>query len=264
MKKYIQFLALGLFLVFPFFIQAQNAQPVTSTSNLEVQADLEKVMDIGNSTQLLEQLEKQKAITKEESSALNNLKLSILYHDAAALYMDTWKAERRELAEKAYTILTILATEPVAKVDLLPYIKAYHASTATMLGAAYRNSALLDQGFALFEQAIDRFGEDYYLPLYLRAKMAQHLPFPYTKCKVAKSDYTELIDKYGLDNNYAAPKAMSFAYVAWAELHPQKKHSNQAQRYLQKAIQLDPTKAAAAPEAKKLLESHYKVEQTNL
>ncbi len=205
----------------------------------------------------LKQLETQKTITKENPTALNKLKLSILYHDAALLYTDTWEAERLELAEEAYTILTIMVTESVKHSELLPYAKAYHASTTTMLGAAYKNTTMVDQGFALFEQAIDRFGEESYLPLYMRAKVAEQLPFPYTKRKLAKQDYSELIDKYGLDKSYSTPKAMSFVYVSWVELHSQKKYKDQAERYLHKAIQLDSNKDAAASAAEKMLKSNY-------
>jgi len=228
-------------------IQAQIPQK-------EAISQLEDIMDISDLDRITSLLLEQRNITKLTPNTINKVRLGILYHDVALKSLSRNKAERRYYTEEAYRMLTNLSNDLKIEEELKPFVKAYQASVLALLGAERNNSQLVNQAFGLFEQAMQQYGHFCYAPQYLRARVAEQLPRSFGKRRMARKDYSELIDRYGLDCRFATYKSMSYVYWAWAKLHNNKKNKKQLIRYLEQSIKLDRTGEAAGARAKLLLE----------
>lgn len=240
-----------------------NAQTLEENAEL-ASNELAEVIDIVDFDQIMAKISSQKELIKKEPTFLNKVKLGILYHDGAMQLVGTKKAARRELAEESYTLLSILATESSKQPHLLPFVKAYQASSLGLLGAANTNNDLIKQSFVLFDQTIDQFGKAYYVPLYLRAKIAENLPYPYNKKRWAKTDYSNLINWFESNSNSINNRTMIQTYLAWAKLHANKKDYSQAVQYLEEAIKLGQDNNSTVQKAKELLQVMENEKQRNL
>lgn len=228
-----------------------HSQEQTPKSNLALVTD---ILDMNDIDTIIKHLLIQRTITEKQPTFVNRTRLGILYHDVAMKSFRRTRTEQKYYTEEAYRILTNLRNEQDLDESLLSIVRSFHASSLALLGAQRNNTELIDQAFSLFNQAIIDYGDYCYAPMYMRAKVAQQLPRNFAKLRLAKSDYSELIDKYGLNRNFANQRSMSYVYWAWAKLHQSKKDRAQAIRYLERAIELDPAGKGAGFRAKLLLE----------
>jgi len=208
------------FLTFLFFTISIYSNGQAIAVNISVNNDKQELIAVSNIKNwelLMDRIDLQKHQTKENPSFLNKAKLGILYHNAAIMKMATDKKKSQELAEQSYILLTILVTEPSTRMDLLPCLKAHHASSLVMVGLGNKERQLIDQAFALFEMTINRFGGNCYFPRYLRLQMNQQLSYP--NKRLAKEDCNKLIGQYDMDHNFIDKTTMIDVYLDWAKLN---------------------------------------------
>lgn len=235
MKNLSKALMLLFALALPFMSQASDRTPKI----------MEQVMEISSIEQLLSAIAQ---LEEAEATQENKTKLGILYHDAAL------KVEKgqREYIEKSYTQFTVLMKDKSLSDELRAYVAAYQASSLALLGANRENKKMIEQAFVLFEQAEKHYNALEFVVPYLRSKTISLLPYGNIYKNQAKRDLEVLIDRYGLDKDFANDRIMAHAYYSWAAAHQRKRFRKQAMRYLEKAIELNP-EAATAQRSKQLL-----------
>lgn len=213
---------------------------------------LDDIIELNNVKQIESKIVLESKAIEDDASTLHRLRLGILHHQAATTSAQIDKTTLTH-AEKSYTILTILRNDRNTPSELRPIVEAYHASSLAILGYHHKNSELIHQAFFFLDQAVNDYDKTCFVPRYLRAKIAQHLPKYYAKRTLAKRDLDMLIDRFSANNNFTSAKIMSYVYCYWAELHQNNKQRNKALHYLEQAIDLDPNDEAAGPLAKNLL-----------
>ena len=240
MKSISKILMLMLALTTPFLASASDKTPKS----------LEQVMEISNAEQLLTTILE---LEKKENTQTNKAKLGILYHDAALKGIEVQGLDHSELIEKSYTKLTSLMKEKEIDAGLRSVVAAYQASALAQLGAERENTKMMEQAFILFEQAERHYGQVEFVLPYLRSKAAELLPYGNIYKSIAKKDLAYMIDRYGLNKDFATPSVMSYVYYSWSKSHKAKRFRGQAVRYLEKSIELAP-QGTTAKRATYLLE----------
>ena len=76
------------------------------------------------------------------------------------------------------------------------------------------------------------------------------------KTKFAKTDFESIIQKQEKNSDYADFRIMSFSYWDWARAFNKKKYRQQAIKYLNKAIEIDPNYKAGRKRAEELKEQY--------
>lgn len=216
---------------------------------------LDDVMEIIDTTALKAKLQEVERDIRQDSSFLNKLRLGIIYHETALNLSFLEKTTFRGYAQKSYDLLTDLANVPATPDEALPFVASYRASALSLVGAETRKLGLVGDAFRLFEEAVEKYAPVSYLPEFMRGSVAENLPwFFFAKRKLAKKDFQSIIDKQKENPDYANWKVMSFTYWAWAKQHQGRKYREQALRYLDRAIDLDPNYQAGRERAERLRE----------
>ena len=237
-------------------INTQRIPTYTSFDPLKVkyyEHTLEDVMELIDNTLLINKLQEVEADMITTPNELNKVRLGIIYHEVALNLCWFSKTTYKGYAKKSYDLLSVLAICENTQKELLPFICCYRASALALVGAESKKLNLIYQSFDLFKQAVKHYAKVSYLPEFLRASVAENLPwFFFKQKKFAKADFESIIEKQNKDQNYANWKIMSFTYWAWANQRPQKKYRTKALVYLHKAIELDPNYQAARQRAEQL------------
>jgi hypothetical protein len=220
---------------------------------------LDDVMELIDTSQLKIKLNEIEENYKQNPTAINKVRLGIIYHETALNLSFFSKTVFKGYAKKSFDILSTVFNSPATSKELLPFIASYRASALSLVGAETKKLKLLGQAFILFNEAVRNYATVSYLPEFLRGSVAENLPwFFFSKRKNAKYDFQSIIDKQTATAEYANWKIMSFTYWARAKQRQSKKYRNQSLAYLDRAIALDPNYKAGRQKAEDLKERMMK------
>lgn len=229
-----------------------NAQRLEVIRVKEYEHKLDDVMEIIDTAILKLKLTEVEQAFKIDSSELVEARLGIVYHEIALNLSFFSGGEHKGYATKSYEILHKLFTSGQVTA-LLPFVASYKASALALISAETRKLRLLGEAFREFDVAIDRYSSISYCPEFMRASVAENLPwFFFSKRKLAKRDLQSIIAKQSKNPDFANWKIMSFTYWAWANQHRGKRFRKQALNYLDLAINLDPEYKAGRKRAEEL------------
>lgn len=230
-----------------------NAQHLEVIRVKEYEHKLDDVMEIIDTAILKLKLTEVEQAFKIDSSELIEARLGIVYHEMALNLSFFSGGENKGYAAKSYEILRKLSISGQAAPALLPFVASYKASALALISAETRKLRLLGEAFREFDVAIDRYSSISYCPEFMRASVAENLPwFFFSKRKLAKRDLQSIIAKQTKNPDFANWKIMSFTYWAWANQHRGKQFRKQALKYLDLAIDLDPEYKAGRKRAEEL------------
>ncbi|MCU0434940.1 MAG: hypothetical protein MUC87_15900 [Bacteroidia bacterium] len=230
-----------------------GAQTLTRSSVAQAGAQLEDVMEITDTTHLRSRLAQARQTATNTPGFLLQLRLGILYHEAALNFTLLAKTGDKGLAAKSYTLLDSLAAKTDTANSFMPFIASYRASALALMAGETGNLKQLGSAFSLFETAVAKYSAICAMPEFLRGSVAENLPaWMYRKHRYARRDFTEIIRKYEADSSYATPSLMSFTYWAWANAHRKTKYRAEAFRCLNRAVALDKQGIAGRPRAEAL------------
>lgn len=229
-----------------------NAQTKVMTLK-EAHEKLKDVMEIIDKTFLKSHLVEVEKAYQQDSSAINQIRLGIVYHEVA-LNFGFFDKVYKGYPQKSFDMLD--AVFPKLNNDLAvfkPFVLSYKASALSMLSGETRKLSYLSEAFKLFDEAVTNYASVAYAPEFMRGSVSENLPwFMFRKRSYAKKDFDNIIKKYEADNSYATAKIMSFTYWAWAMQHQSKKYKKTSISYLDKAIALDPNYTAGRKRAEEL------------
>ncbi len=214
---------------------------------------LDDVMEIMDTTELKVKLKEVEEQFQKEPTAINKLRVGIIYHETALNLGFLAKTSFNGYSKKSFDVLSELLLDSTTGKELLPFITSYRASALSLLGGETKKLGLVGDAFKLFEESIQKYGDVSYSPEFLRGSVAENLPwFFFSKRKYAKMDMQSIIDKQNKTSEYANWKIMSFVYWAWANKRQGEKYKVQSLIYLEKAIALDPNYKAGRQRAEDL------------
>jgi len=215
------------------------------------ESQLLDVMELVDTTLILNKLNDAEKSLTNDTNEINILRLGIIYHEVALNLSFLSNSKYKGYAQKCFNLLQNVINKQLISNELMPFATAYSASALSLVAAETKKLNLISKSFKMFEVSIENYAQYSYLPEFLRGSVAENLPWIFwNKKKFAKTDFQSIIKKYELDHNYANPKIMSFCYWAWANQHKSKK--DQAIKYLDLSIALDPNYLAARSKAEKL------------
>lgn len=231
---------------------AQN-QPLEFAAIKSFEHQLDDVMELTDSNLIKVKLAEVESKHQQHPNEINAVRLGIIYHETALNFAFLAKTAYRGYAQKSFDVLSELFNSPATTKELLPFIAGYRASALSLVGAETKKLKLLNQAFALFNEAVSKYASVSYVPEFLRGSVAENLPwFFFTKRKFAKLDFQSIIDRYEQNKDYANPKIMSFTYWAWANQRQGKKYKPQSLTYLDRAIAIDPNYTGGRAKAEQL------------
>ena len=218
-----------------------------------IERKLDDVMELIDTDIIKNKLVQVEKEFEKEPNEINKARLGIIYHEVALNLSFFSKTEYKGYAKKSFDQLTELFNSDKTSKELMPFVSSYRASALSLIVAETNKLKLLGQSFDLFADALKKYSDISPLPEFMRGSVAENLPwFFFGKRKFAKKDFLSIIDKYEKNKNYANWKVMSFTYWAWAKQHQGKKYREQALKYLEKAIDLDPEYKAGRKRAEEL------------
>ena len=231
-----------------------SGQPLDPAKLASLEEKLDDVMEIIDPDLVKEKLIETEAAYQREPTDINKLRVGLVYHEVAfnLTFLDKTE-EYAGYAQRSFDVLTELAEHQKTSPELMVFVQPYRASALSLVSGETRKLKLLDQAFAIFEKAVDKYADISPRPEFMRGSVAENLPwFMGKKRQYAEADFASIIRKYEQDPTYADFRIMSFSYWAWANAHQKKKHREQAVNYLNKAIQLDPNYQAGRQRAEAL------------
>lgn len=219
----------------------------------KIERQLDDIMELIDTAELKAKFIEVEQQFQEEANEINNARLGIIYHEVALNFSFLTKTRYKGYAKKSYDKLSDLFNSPSTTPELMPFIASYRASALSLVVAETKELKLLGEAFTQFEVAVNKYATVSYLPEFLRASVAENLPwFFFSKRKFAKMDLGSIISKQNENAEYANWKIMSFTYWAWANQYKGKKYREQALTYLDRAIELDPDYKAGRSRAEEL------------
>ena len=219
----------------------------------DIEHQLDGIMELIDTAAIKIKLKEVETLYDQDPSELNKLKLGIIYHETALNLSFVPESQYTGYAQKSFDILSELFNQESLNQEEKLFVASYRASALSLVGAEKRKLKLVGQAFDLLEDAVNKYSDVSYLPEFLRASIAENLPwFCFKKRKFAKRDMQSIIDKQTENSEYADGKIMSFTYWAWANQHQGRKNRKQALEYLNKAIDLDPEYKAGRQKAEDL------------
>lgn len=238
-------------LIFMATLQTTFAQSLDFEKVRSLEHQLHDVMELIDLEVLKERLADATLAFEQDPSELNQIRLGIVYHEAA-LNFNLLSNTERGYAQKSYNLLHQVH-QTTTTAEWLPFISAYEASALALVAAETRKLKQLAEAFQLFEVAVKQFDTVSPMPRFLRGSVAENLPwYFFSKRRAARDDFDQIIFKYEQNNQHANARVMSFTYWAWANQYRAKKHRKQALEYLNTAIALDPHGTSGRERAVKL------------
>ncbi len=230
-----------------------NGQELDLKRLKTIEQKLDDVMELIDTTVIRDKLKEVESEFKNEQSEINKARLGIIYHEVALNLSFFSNTEYKGYSQKSFDILSELSASETTTKELMPFVASYRASALSLVVAETNKLKLLGKSFDLFEDAIKEYSDISPLPEFMRASVAENLPwFFFGKRKFAKKDFNSIIEKAEKNPYYVNWKVLSFTYWAWAKQHQQKKYRKQALEYLDKAINLDPNYKAGRKRAEEL------------
>lgn len=215
-------------------------QHINQANLNHVEQQLDDVMEIIDITYLKGKITEGEAAYQNNPSDLTKLRLGIIYHEAALNLAFLTKTENKGYAQKSFDLLESLMRSSATPSEFLPFVVSYRASALALVGGETKSLKLLSQAFRDFQSAVTNYAAITYLPEFMRASVAENLPWIFfIKRRHAKRDLQSIIDKQSKDNHFANDKIMSFVFWGWANQHQGKGDRKEALAYLDRAIALD-------------------------
>ncbi|MDQ2863159.1 MAG: hypothetical protein M3R50_05815 [Bacteroidota bacterium] len=242
-----------LIIIVMMITNSLNAQHLDFSKVKTIEHQLDDVMELIDTTELIAKLKEVEQQFQQESNEMNKVRLGIIYHETALNLSFFSKTEYKGYAKKSFDYLSDLFNSTSTTKELMPFVASYRASSLSLLGAETKKLKLIGQAFTMFGEAVEKYVDISYLPEFLRGSVAENLPwFFFTKRKFGKKDFQSIINKQEKNGYYANWKVMSFTYWAWAKQHQGEKYRDQAIAYIDKAISLDPNYKAGRTRAEQL------------
>lgn len=235
-----------------------NAQALDLDKLANYEITLDDVMEIIDKDLVKEKLNEVENEYNSNKNEINTLRLGLIYHEIALnlTFFDKTK-KYAGYAQKSYNILTELSENKNTTPELMIYIESYRASSLSLVAGENTKLSLLGTAFDIFESTVKKYASFSPRPEFMRGSVAENLPFfMWKKTKFAKIDFESIIKKQEKNNDYADFRIMSFSYWAWARANKGKKHREQALKYLNKAILIDPKYKAGRKRAEELKEKY--------
>ena len=237
-----------------------NAQEINLEKLAIYETTLDDVMEIIDKELVKKKMKEVENDFQNDSNEFNTVRLGLIYHDIALnlTFFDKTK-KYAGYAQKSYDILTKLSKNEETTPELMIYIESYRASSLSLVAGENTKLSLLGKAFEIFENTVNKYSSISPRPEFMRGSVAENLPFfMWKKRKFAKIDFESIIKKQEKNNNYADFRIMSFSYWAWARANKSKKNREQAIKYLNRAIEIDPNYKAGRKRAEELKEKYGK------
>lgn len=231
-----------------------NAQTLDLNRIASYETTLDDVMEIIDKELVIKKLKEVEEDFRKDSTEITTVRLGLIYHDIALnlTFFDKTKAYAG-YAQRSYNVLTELSEHKNTTPELMIFIESYRASSLSLVAGETKRLGLLGKSFEIFSSAIEQYGSVSPRPEFMRGSVAENLPFfMFRKKKFAKVDFESIINKQESNPNYADFRIMSFSYWAWARANSKKRYREQAIKYLNKAIEIDPNYKAGRKRAEEL------------
>lgn len=213
---------------------------------------LDDVMEIIDTTILKAKLKDVEEAYTANPSTLAKARLGIIYHEAALNLAFFSNGQFKGYSRKSYDLLSEVSMKKDTGPGLLPFVMSYKASALSLVSAETKNLKQLSMAFREFETAIEQYADISYCPEFMRASVAENLPwFFFKKRRLIKRDMQSIVDKQLKNGDFANDKIMSFTYWALAN-QCYRKNKVLAVKYLDTAIELDPGFLAGRKRAEEL------------
>ena len=240
-------------------ISSLSAQTLNFSKIKSFEYQLDDVMEVIDIPELKKKLKEVEKNYGEDPNEINKTRMGIIYHETALNLSFFSKTEYKGYAKKSFDLLSELFYSPSTTKELMPFISSYRASALSLVGAETKKLKLVGESFFLFADAVEKYSNMSYLPEFLRASVAENLPWIFfSKRKFARRDMESIIRKYNENTEFANWKIMSFTYWGWARAHKKKKFRKQAMEYLNEAIKIDPEYKAGRQRAEELIAQYLK------
>lgn len=235
-----------------------NAQTLDLKKIASYETTLDDVMEIIDKELVKEKLKEVEKDFQKNKNELNSVRLGLIYHDIALnlTFFDKTK-KYAGYAQKSYDVLTKLSENKNTTPELMIFIESYRASSLSLVAGETTKLSMLGDAFIIFKNTIKKYASVSPRPEFMRGSVAENLPFfMWKKRKFAKTDFESIIKKQERNSKYADFRIMSFSYWAWARANSGKKYRQQAIKYLNKAIEIDPNYKAGRKRAEELKEKY--------
>lgn len=244
-----------LFILFAIVTMTKvNAQTLDLKRIASYETSLDDVMEIIDKELVKEKLKEVEQDFSKNSTEITKVRLGLIYHDIALnlTFFDKTK-EYAGYAQKSFDVLTELSENKNTTPELMIFIESYRASSLSLVAGETKRLGLLGKSFEIFSNTIEKYASVSPRPEFMRGSVAENLPFfMWRKRKFAKVDFESIIKKQESNPSYADFRIMSFSYWAWARANSKKKYRQQAIKYLNKAIEIDPNYKAGRKRAEEL------------
>lgn len=184
--------------------------------------------------------------SKSDNNQISKLRLAIMYN-SSSLLGDTGSAE------KAYKLLLDIKNKEKFSEEIEMVILVYLGSSRSLMARDSYNPvskmSYVKEGAAYLDEAVSKYGNDNFLPRYVRGTVFSGLPDMFKKKSAAESDLKYIITEYEskkiIPNNLA-----SEAYFNLGNIHKSNKKTDDAIIAWKKCISLNPN-SKSAEKAKK-------------
>ena len=214
----------------------------------EYEEKLTDVMEVIDPKRAKRNMKTYEEKTQADPTMLNRVKLGIVYHEVS---LNLFKEGYKGYAKRSFEILSDPELYESSPESLNPFIFSYIASSRALMGSEEGDIGYVNDAFLILDKAVDIYGVYSYAPLFMRASIAENLPWFFFRSGEAKKDFEAIISSREKNKDYASDKIMSFVYLGLAKQVLNEKEL--AISYLNKSIDFDPGGVGAREMAEELL-----------
>ena len=204
-----------------------------------------------NASSTAEAVEKEiKELEKSHTPGeLSEIRLGILYHDASNLGI-------KNRAEKAYNIFLSANGRNSNSTEIKMVVLVYLGSSRTLMAKDSANPLnkmkYVKEGLSYLDEAVSEYGNDNFLPVYVRGNVCANLPDFFKRKDTAKSDLNRII-KLNKSGSESLPAALvSECYYLLGNISKSDKNTAEALSYWNESIKTAPGSTSADKSARNI------------